>query len=95
MVYPVVCNVKPTGQMQPARSGAIGVLSQGRNVAERDPLTSVGNRHSEKTWEMWWIPDVDGCAKTLNHRKLLQKSAKKQATIENQKNAEWGPSFYI
>jgi len=28
-------------------------------------------------------PDVDGCAKTLNHRKLLRKTQKKQPN-ENQ-----------
>jgi len=33
-------------------------------------------------------PDVDGYAKTLNHRKIIRKTRKKQQSTENQTNTK-------
>jgi len=48
------------------------------NLAEKDPLATVGNPlpNTQKKLEMIANPDMDGYTKTLNHWKILQKRQK-------------------
>jgi len=67
--------------IQSVKSSVPNGLIQGRTVAEMGPTSQQLETKLKNDGE----PDVDCYAKTLNHRKILRKTQKKQP-IENLKN---------
>jgi len=78
-------------------SGVTRGLSQGGNLAKRNPLAST----QKKNLEMMVNLGVDGYTKTQNHRKIIRKLQKtnnlpKTKTILKPKyHLSWGLGFHI